>query len=79
MLENFKTKEEAEKEVKRINEKENQAGEINIQFCPLINNSCKTNCVCFYPATFSGSKESWRIYGSFCGNAMFSEYRTCQQ
>jgi hypothetical protein len=74
-MEFFPTKDEAIKKQDELNKKE------PIEFCPLLKGTCQFKCVCFQKAFVKkgeGENGSWGVFGFCCGNAMFSEYRTCQ-
>ena len=64
---NYDSKEEAQKKADKINESQE-----TIKYCPLLQDICKQNCVCFRKAfvqnTVSGQFE---IRGFECMNYMF--------
>jgi hypothetical protein len=41
------------------------------RFCPLVNGSCVTNCVCFCMPHVTGREKHWYVYGHYCSNEMF--------
>ena len=61
----YATHEEAKAIVKRINAELDPVG-----FCPLRNNICRKDCVCFQPA-FIQRFEAYHITGFMCDNKMF--------
>lgn len=74
-FERFETKKEAEERANERTQKESPK-----ELCPLIRGTCNKECVCFQPYyAHAASKDGpYYVYGFVCNNAMFSEYRTCQ-
>ena len=70
MINTYKTREEAEKEKKRLNEKGPTF------FCPLIKAKCNQDCVCYGEAHYiekGHSDPKFIVYEGYCGNTMFTE------
>lgn len=70
MEKQFPSREEAEKEVARLNSLKEAEW-----FCPLIRLQCRRDCVCFYPADVrrrvANGVESFYAGGFCCNNHMF--------
>ena len=59
-------KEEATKQANQINSGEPDA------FCPLINNTCRDDCVCWKHAhVFKSGECEYIVDGGYCSNGMF--------
>lgn len=79
----FKTEEEAIEELKKKDG--NYTKDQQYKFCPLINCHCQYNCECFVHPRIkmvrptSNIDEYFIIKPAYCGNAMFTGERYCQQ
>lgn len=65
----YKTKEEAQKILKSTNFTPKE-------FCPLIKNTCRTDCICYIKTYITNvnisNKIMYRIVDGYCDNAMFT-------
>ena len=75
----FSTKDEAESALIQVMKNNELIMNAHSSFCPLHKGPCSSACVCYNPARVHEFKyahhSTFRLYGHFCGNAMFSGYR----
>ena len=66
----IKTEEEAQEKLELEHQKP-------LWFCPMINAGCNTSCLCFGKARIemTAMGDQYFVYGPYCNNAMFSEWR----